>query len=97
MPATAIARRDITVQDLYLMVQSTDVYVLSGFNGKMLAKPYKASKHYETIGQRIVTAVWADLKVSKAVFGSSCKPVIYVYVYGDVEHDARVKEVDNDI
>lgn len=92
MPATVNARRDITVQDLYEMMQSTDLYVLSGFNGKMLAKPYKASKHYETVGKRIVTAVWANLKVSKAVFGSSCKPVVYVYVYGDVEHDAHVKE-----
>lgn len=85
-------RRDITVQDIHEMIHS-DMYVLSGFNGKVLARPYRASKHFETIGKRIVINMWAELKVRKNVFGNIAKPIICVYVDGSVECEEHVKKL----
>ena len=92
MAATVEPRRDITVQDIYEMIHS-DMYVLSGFNGKVLARPYRASKHFETIGKRIVIDMWAELKVIKNVFGNTARPIICVYVDGSVEYEERVKKL----
>lgn len=83
----------MTVAELFekCKVQST-LKVMSAFNGKVLCRNFNPERHRE-IGERRVSAVWADIEVRESGFGHYANPIMCVYADGlkemeEATHDA---------
>lgn len=62
-----------------------EIQVISGFNGKILCRNFKNTKHKE-LGDREVIKVWTEIRTTSDVaFSSWAKPIICVYVDGAEE------------
>jgi hypothetical protein len=64
------------------------IVVRSGYNGKLLTNNYNPVKHSDTIGEREVIRIEANIKLNKSVTSvASAFPVICCMVHGDVEYE----------
>ena len=83
----------MTVAELFdkCRVQS-QMKVMSAYNGKVLCNRFNPEKHKD-IGERGVSAIWADVHVVKSAFGGCAVPIICVYANGlkELEEDANDK------
>lgn len=62
-----------------------EIKVISGFNGTMLCRDFKHTKHKE-LGNREILNVWTEIRTTQdACFGNWAKPIICVYVDGAEE------------
>lgn len=62
-----------------------EIQVISGFNGTILCRNFKNTKHKE-LGNREVLNVWTEIRTTKdTCFGNWAKPIICVYVDGAEE------------
>lgn len=81
----------MTVKEFSEIARSP-IEVKSGYNGKLLCKAYNSKKH-SIISGREVTAVWSEIRASNGSgYDNYAKPVICVYVFGDLECKEAVKE-----
>ena len=85
MNCVGIDNFKITVQELSERAH-TAIEVKSAFNGKVLCKRYQPIKHAE-IGKREVSSIWAEIRSENTSgFSSIARPVLCVYVHGDIEY-----------
>lgn len=75
------------LSEFYECFCKSELKVLSAFNGKVLCHNFNPKKH-ESIADREVNTVWAEIKVSPNYsFGNYAKPIICVYVDGRKEYE----------
>ena len=78
----------MTLEKLALFTHSP-IKVISGFNGKVLAKRYDSKRHSH-IANREVVSIWSEVEAKKSSgFSQYVHPIICVYVDG---HEEYVKE-----
>lgn len=85
----------MTVSELFDKCEST-LKVMSAYNGKVLCHRFIPEKHKE-IGERRVSAVWADIVVKDTGFEHYARPIMCVYADGLKEmekenHDERTEK-----
>ena len=77
----------MTVSEFHKHYCHSELKVLSAFNGKVLCHNFNPKKH-ESIADREVSSVWAEIKVSANLsFSNYAKPIICVYVDGRKEYE----------
>ena len=75
----------MTLEDFNILCRG-EIQVISGFNGKILCRNFKNTKHKE-LGNREVLSVWTEIRLASDVtFSSWAKPIICVYVDGAEEY-----------
>ena len=80
----------MTVSEFYKQYCHSELKVLSAFNGKVLCHNFNLKKH-ESIADREVSSVWAEIKVSANLsFSNYAKPIICVYVDGRKEYEEEM-------
>lgn len=75
----------MTVAEFFKFHCRSELKIMSGYNGKILCKSFNPNKH-ESIGQREVSSVWAEIKPKKGTFGNVAEPIICAYVDGHEEY-----------
>lgn len=81
--------KDMTVKEFSTLAHSTVIEVRSGYNGKILCKNYNPRKHKD-ISDRKIISVWSEIRVTgSSGFTNFAKPIICVFVLGDVEYDSE--------
>lgn len=79
----------LTVEQFYKCFAHSPIKVMSGYNGKVLAKRYNPKKH-KHISDREVTSVWSEMEVSKSGgFSQIALPMLCIYVNGKEEYEAE--------
>ncbi len=75
----------MTIKDFATITQSP-IKVMSGYNGKVLAKRFNAEKH-SNIAAREVLSVWSEIEVYKGGgFSQLAHPIICAFVEGSEEY-----------
>ena len=88
-PCFRFKNKQMNLGEFYdTLARSSAVEVQSAYNGKLLCKSYRPEKHSHLSNRQIIR-VWAEMRVSKGVFGNYAKPIICVFVDG---HEEFVKE-----
>lgn len=60
--------------------------VKSGYNGKILCKAFNKDKN-AAVGDRLVLSMWPEIKIPNGqTFANYARPVICVYVAGEIEY-----------
>ncbi len=69
----------MTVDEFFRSCECKSVLkVLSANDGRVLAHQFKPDKHIE-VGKLKICALWAEIKVTEAAYGSFCSPIICCY------------------
>lgn len=77
--------RSISLSELHAITRCP-IKVMSGYNGKTLAKRYNPNKHKSLSGREVISQ-WAEVEVAGTGWNKSTTPVICVYLHGDVEYE----------
>lgn len=72
----------MTVAELYKDCRVKSILkVMSAYNMKVLCQNFNPEKHKD-IGERRVSAVWAEILIQRSAFGNYAKPIMCVYADG---------------
>lgn len=86
----------ITLNKVCELLKINEIKVLSGFNGKVLARRFKPNKHKE-LGERFVLHIWSEIETSK-FYKNTAHSILVCYVEGKIEHDRFFrKQVQEDV
>ena len=93
----SMAQEDrLTLNQVCELLNINAIKVLSGYNGKVLARRFNPNKHKE-LGERFVLRIWSEIEVDK-LSNNTAQSILVCYVEGKVERDrSHRKQVQEDV
>ena len=79
----------MTVEQFHKCFANSPIKVMSGYNGKVLAKQYNPKKH-KHISNREICSIWSEIEVrNSSGFTQIIRPILCVYVNGKEEYETE--------
>lgn len=79
----------MTVEQFHKHFANSPIKVMSGYNGKVLARQYNPKKH-KHISNREVISVWSEVEVQNSNgYRQTVRPILCIYVHGKEEYEAE--------
>ena len=81
----------MTVYEFWGNAVNSPIKVMSAYNSKVLAYKFNVEKHID-VGKREIRSIWAEVEIKESGFSQSIKPIICVFVDGQIEVDEEVEK-----